>query len=104
VLCLRTAAERGLSVGAGQAVDLLERLLTFSPQRRITVDDALAHPYLEVCWITLVHIDVTTTLRQAYHDPQDEPTAEPLDASFFDFENEQLTKEDLKRTPSLMSL
>jgi mitogen-activated protein kinase 1/3 len=92
---------RELNGAPGQAVDLLERLLTFSPQRRITVDDALAHPYLEVCWIRLAHIDVTTTPRQAYHDPQDEPTADPLDASFFDFENEQLTKEDLKRTPFL---
>jgi mitogen-activated protein kinase 1/3 len=61
------------------AVDLLERLLTFSPKRRIDVDGALAHPYLE-----------------AYHDSQDEPGAEPLDPSFFDFENEKLTKDDLK--------
>ena len=28
------------------AVDLLERMLVFNPQRRISVDDALAHPYL----------------------------------------------------------
>jgi serine/threonine protein kinase len=62
-----------------QAVDLLEKLLTFSPKRRIDVDEALAHPYLE-----------------SYHDPQDEPVADPLDPSIFDFENEKLTKEDLK--------
>jgi serine/threonine protein kinase len=61
------------------AADLLEKLLTFSPKRRIDVDGALAHPYLE-----------------SYHDEQDEPSADALDASFFDFENEALTKEDLK--------
>ena len=34
---------------------------------------------------------------QAYHDPQDEPTAEPLDPSFFDFDyGTPLGKEDLK--------
>jgi mitogen-activated protein kinase 1/3 len=62
------------------AIDLLEKLLTFSPKRRIEVGDALQHPYL-----------------QPYHDPQDEPTADPLDPSFFDFDNgDPLTKEDLK--------
>ena len=62
------------------AVDLLEQLLTFSPKRRIDVEQALKHPYLA-----------------PYHDPQDEPTAEPLDPSFFSFDNgEQMRKEDLK--------
>ncbi|CAF1091977.1 unnamed protein product [Adineta steineri] len=40
------------------ALDLLERLLTFDPNKRITVCDALAHPYLK-----------------QHHDPQDEPIA-----------------------------
>ncbi|KAI9069004.1 mitogen activated protein kinase-like protein [Trametes sanguinea] len=62
------------------AIDLMEKCLTFSPKRRIEVEDALKHPYLE-----------------AYHDPQDEPTAEPLDPSFFDFDNgDPLSKEQLK--------
>lgn len=30
------------------AVDLMEKCLTFSPKKRIQVDDALRHPYLEV--------------------------------------------------------
>ncbi|KDQ53336.1 hypothetical protein JAAARDRAFT_161829 [Jaapia argillacea MUCL 33604] len=62
------------------AVELLERCLTFSPKRRIQVEEALRHPYLE-----------------PYHDPQDEPTAAPLDPTFFDFDNgDALTKEELK--------
>lgn len=38
-----------------KALDLLDRMLTFNPQKRITVEEALAHPYLE-----------------QYYDPQDE--------------------------------
>lgn len=39
------------------AIDLLDKLLTLEPSRRITVDEALEHPYLEV-----------------WHDPLDEPS------------------------------
>ncbi|KAJ6611452.1 mitogen activated protein kinase-like protein [Mycena sp. CBHHK59/15] len=59
------------------ALDLMEKCLTFSPKRRIEVGEALAHP--------------------PYHDPADEPTADPIDPSFFDFDNgDPLGKEDLK--------
>ncbi|THG95594.1 hypothetical protein EW026_g6098 [Hermanssonia centrifuga] len=62
------------------ALDLMDKCLTFSPKRRIDVDEALKHPYLE-----------------SYHDPQDEPTAESLDPSFFDFDYGNSTgKEELK--------
>jgi len=62
------------------AIDFLEKCLTFSPKRRIEVGEALQHPYLA-----------------SYHDPQDEPTAAPIDPSFFDFDNgEQSGKEMLK--------
>ncbi len=37
------------------ALDLLDRMLTFNPIQRITVEEALAHPYLE-----------------QYYDPSDE--------------------------------
>lgn len=64
------------------ALDLLERLIAFNPAKRITVDDALRHPYLE-----------------PYHDPDDEPTAEPIPEEFFDFDKKKdhLTKEQLKQ-------
>lgn len=64
------------------ALDLLERLLAFNPVKRITVEDALKHPYLE-----------------PYHDPDDEPTADPIPEEFFDFDKnkDNLSKEQLKR-------
>lgn len=59
------------------ALDLLEKMLTFAPEKRLTVEQALAHPYLKLL-----------------HDPQDEPTAhEPFDV---DFENIPLNKEALR--------
>ncbi|CAD6904423.1 unnamed protein product [Tilletia controversa] len=64
-----------------EAIDFLKRALTFDPKRRMTVEQALAHPYLA-----------------SYHDPEDEPTAPPLDAEFFAFDLQKatITKEDLK--------
>ncbi|KAL0960145.1 hypothetical protein HGRIS_011781 [Hohenbuehelia grisea] len=59
------------------AVDFLTKSLTFDPKKRITVEEALAHPYLE-----------------AYHDPDDEPVAPPLDPEFFEFD---LHKDDISR-------
>lgn len=49
-----------------QALDLLERMLAFDPRERITVDEALAHPYLSI-----------------WHDPADEPVcSEKFEFSF----------------------
>ena len=64
------------------ALDLLEKLLAFNPAKRISVEDALRHPYLE-----------------PYHDPEDEPTAPPIPEGFFDFDKnkDSLSKEQLKR-------
>ncbi|EFY99574.2 Mitogen-activated protein kinase [Metarhizium brunneum] len=64
------------------ALDLLEKLLAFNPVKRITVEEALKHPYLE-----------------PYHDPEDEPTAPPTPEEFFDFDKHKdtLSKEQLKQ-------
>lgn len=73
---------------SGLALDLLEKMLAFNPAKRITVEEALAHPYLE-----------------AYHDPDDEPESEPIPEGFFDFDKhkDQLSKEELKRTLILVN-
>ncbi|TYJ56852.1 mitogen-activated protein kinase CPK1 [Cryptococcus floricola] len=64
------------------ALDLLRKTLTFSPTKRITVEEALNHPYVE-----------------AYHDMNDEPASEPLPVGFFDFEYSQdkLTRDQWKQ-------
>ncbi|KAJ8484664.1 hypothetical protein OPV22_017149 [Ensete ventricosum] len=59
------------------AIDLIERMLTFDPTKRITVEEALDHPYLE-----------------RLHDIADEPTCtEPFS---FDFEQHALTEDQMK--------
>ena len=64
------------------ALDLLEQLLAFNPTKRITVDKALKHPYLEL-----------------YHDPNDEPMCDPIPEDFFDFDRrkDELSIGELKR-------
>uniref|UniRef100_A0A8C9ZDV6 mitogen-activated protein kinase n=1 Tax=Sander lucioperca TaxID=283035 RepID=A0A8C9ZDV6_SANLU len=60
-----------------QAVDLLEKMLVLDTDKRITASEALAHPYFA-----------------QYHDPDDEPEAEPYDQSF---ESRELEIEEWKR-------
>ena len=61
------------------AIDLLKRMLTYDPEERITVNEALAHPYLK-----------------QLHFPDDEPTTEQVSAYDFDFEKFSLGKDDFK--------
>ncbi|PWN52824.1 Pkinase-domain-containing protein [Violaceomyces palustris] len=65
-----------------QAIDFLQRTLTFDPKKRMTVEECLSHPYLE-----------------AYHDEDDEPSAPHLGKDFFKFDLEKatITKEDLRK-------
>ncbi|CAG0881741.1 unnamed protein product [Darwinula stevensoni] len=52
-----------------QAINLLELMLELDAEKRITAEQALAHPYLS-----------------QYADPSDEPTSEPYDQSYEDMD------------------
>jgi len=54
-------------------------MLTYDPEDRITVVQALEHPYLK-----------------ALHFPEDEPSTNPVSAFDFDFEKYSLSRDDLK--------
>ena len=56
---------------------LLDRLLCFNPDKRITVDEALAHPYMK-----------------PYYDPTDEPVSQQ--PFTFDMEFDNLPTKELK--------
>ena len=59
------------------ALDLLGKMLTFSPKKRYTVEQCISHPYFE-----------------GLHDPEQEPTA---DSTFdFSFDKDSLSKEKLR--------
>ena len=61
-----------------EALDLLEKMLVFHPKKRITIEQALKHPYMA-----------------SLHNEEDEPVA---DAPFnFSFENVAVTEEQLQR-------
>lgn len=57
-----------------QCIDLLQQLLVFNPNKRISVEDALRHPYLSL-----------------YYDKDDEPTTEPISETEFDFDKHKTT-------------
>ena len=61
------------------AVDLLSKMLTFDPQKRISINDALAHPYFK-----------------DLHDEQDEPVGQPVSRFDFDFELYSLRTSEYK--------
>jgi mitogen-activated protein kinase 1/3 len=57
--------------------DLLTKMLEWDPRKRITIDDALEHPFVA-----------------SLHDPFDEPVGFPLPG--FEFERDDITMEELK--------
>ncbi|GER42011.1 mitogen-activated protein kinase [Striga asiatica] len=59
------------------AIDLVDKMLTINPTKRITVEAALEHPYLE-----------------RLHDSADEPVC--LDSFSFELEHQVLTEEQMK--------
>nr|ACH63244.1 mitogen activated protein kinase [Rheum australe] len=61
------------------AIDLVERMLTFDPTRRIAVEESLAHPYLA-----------------RLHDVEDEPNCP--ETFSFEFERQVMREEHMKET------
>jgi len=59
-------------------VDILDKMLAWEPENRITVEEALAHPFFETL-----------------HEPFDEPVTFPIDN--FAFEKEDITLPELKQ-------
>ena len=68
-----------------QALDLLAKMLIFEPSERITVNEALQHPFLAT-----------------YYSPDDEPECFPK--FDFSFENVEMTREQIKQQVGKMIL
>eukprot|EP00828_Plagiopyla_frontata_P018899 TRINITY_DN2417_c0_g1_i4.p1 TRINITY_DN2417_c0_g1~~TRINITY_DN2417_c0_g1_i4.p1 ORF type:complete len:192 (+),score=42.46 TRINITY_DN2417_c0_g1_i4:453-1028(+) len=62
-----------------EALDLLKKFLHFNPQKRITIEEALEHPYLK-----------------DQHQIEDEPISDPVPSLEFEFEKYNLTIQQLK--------
>uniref|UniRef100_A0A3B4WK47 mitogen-activated protein kinase n=1 Tax=Seriola lalandi dorsalis TaxID=1841481 RepID=A0A3B4WK47_SERLL len=77
----RFSSNRFSALNLPLSVDLLEKMLVLDTDKRITAAEALAHPYFA-----------------QYHDPDDEPEAEPYDQSF---ESRELEIEEWKRKACL---
>ena len=61
------------------AIDLVSKMLKFDPDKRITVEQALEHPYIN-----------------ELHDPSDEPVAKRVDVFDFEFEKFDFSILELK--------
>lgn len=61
------------------AIDMLKKMMAFDPSKRITISQALEHPYLS-----------------SLHFEDDEPTTVPVSRFDFEFEKQLLTARELK--------
>lgn len=61
------------------AIDLVKKMLTFDPEKRITIEQALAHPYMKK-----LHVE------------EDEPSGTPVSRFDFDFELYSLKTNEYK--------
>mmetsp|Transcript_19001 Transcript_19001/g.43141 ORF Transcript_19001/g.43141 Transcript_19001/m.43141 type:complete len:404 (+) Transcript_19001:59-1270(+) len=65
--------EEMVSGASREAIDVLTRTLKLSPEKRVTVEQILGHPYLA-----------------QLHCPEDEPVRKPIDATDFEFERRKV--------------
>mmetsp|Transcript_13464 Transcript_13464/g.29514 ORF Transcript_13464/g.29514 Transcript_13464/m.29514 type:complete len:420 (-) Transcript_13464:44-1303(-) len=72
---------------SAEALDVLSKTLCFCPQKRITVSEAIEHPYLS-----------------QLHCPEDEPQREPLENSEFEFERRMIDMKALREEIFLEAL
>lgn len=70
--------KKAFPTASSEEIDLLSKMLCWDPEKRITADQALKHPFVAV-----------------FHCENFEPTSQPLDIS--DFEREDITLEEIKK-------
>jgi mitogen-activated protein kinase 1/3/mitogen-activated protein kinase 6 len=70
-----------------EAIDILNKTLCFSPEKRISAEKTLEHPYLALL-----------------HCQEDEPTRTPLDTADFEFERRKIDMEALREEIFLEAL
>ena len=64
------------------ALDLLGRMLTFNPNRRLTIEECLAHPYFEGRNLLIFFLYL-----KGLHNPDEEPLCDtPFDWNWDNFE------------------
>ena len=74
------------------AIDLLEKMLELDADKRITAEQVLAHAYLAQLkilkiWLSNFYSCIFSLLSlKQYADPTDEPTSQPYDQTFEDFD------------------
>ena len=73
-----------------EALDFLARTVCFDPVKRMSVEEALRHPYVAP-YVSLGLFDSVWILwpwmlREVQYDPEDEPTCVPMDPEYFYFD------------------